>query len=79
MPRKTYAAILAADAAREAQANAAVERVRAFANGWHVDDRVICHLRKGVTLTIDDLITALNRLDGVEDEAEFLRPRATGH
>lgn len=79
MPRKTHAEILAADAAREAQANAAVARVRAFANGWHVDDRVICHLRKGVTLTIDDLATVIDRLDAVEDEAEFLRPRATGH
>lgn len=78
-PRKTITEILAADAAREADANAAVARVRAFTNAWHVDDRVICHLRAGATLTIGDLITTLDRLDAVEDEVEFLRPRATGH
>lgn len=78
-PRKTIAEILAADAARDAEANAAVARVRAFTNGWHVDDRVICHLRAGVTLTISDLTMVLDRLDSVEDEVEFLRPRATGH
>lgn len=78
-PRKTHAEILAAHAAREADANAAVARIRAFANAWHVDDRVICHLRAGATLTIGDLITVLDRLDAVEDEAEFLRPRATEH
>jgi hypothetical protein len=77
--RKTIAEILAAEAAREAEANAAVARVRAFANAWHVDDTAVCHLRDGATLTISDLITVLDRLDSVEDEVEFLRPRATGH
>ena len=78
-PRKTHAEILAAHAAREAEANAAVARARAFTNAWHVDDAVICHLRAGAALTITDLITVLDRLDAVEDEAEFLRPRATEH
>lgn len=79
---KSTVEILAADARRQAESDAALERVRVFAGGWHENgnrNQIICHLREGVTLTIDDLRAVLDRLDDAEDERDFLRPRATEH